>query len=80
MTADVAETRNPKNNKETTEKINQLTHTIIRIFDTYKNGGGNTVNNNGDAMMVVVFTNTEISYLVVVKFNDLVPPFWVIYL
>ena len=42
--------------------------------------GGNTVRSDVGAMMVVVFTNAEISYLAIDLFNDLVKPLSFFYL
>ena len=49
-----------------------ISQTLIRILETCKDGGGNKVRNDGGAMMVVIFTNTEIGYLVISLFNVLV--------
>ena len=53
-------------------KIQMLSHTIVNIFKKCNWGDGNIVKSYGGSKMVFVFTITEINYLLVSLFFDLV--------
>ena len=53
-------------------KIRMLSHTIFNIYKKCDQGDGNIVKNDGGGETVVVFTITEINYLVASLFFDLV--------
>ena len=53
-------------------KIRMLSHTIFNTFKKCNRGNGNIVKNDGGGEMVVIFTITEINYLVVSLFFNLV--------
>ena len=60
--------------------LRMLSHTIFNTFKKFNRGDGNIVKNNGGGEMVVVFTITEINYLVVSIFFDLVQAISYLYL
>ena len=62
-------------------KIRILSHTIFNTFKKCNRGrDGNIVKNDGGGEMVVVFTITEINYLLVSLFFDLVPTILYLYM
>ena len=60
--------------------LSMISQTIIRILKHVKGGGGNKVKKEVGAMMVVVFTTADISYLVVGLYHNLVRPLLFLYL
>ena len=57
-----------------------LSQTIFNTFKKCNRGDGNIVKNDGDGEKVVVFTITEINYLVISQFFDLARAILHIYL
>ena len=60
-------------------KIRMLSHTIFNTFKKCYQGDGNIVKNDVGGEVVVVFSITEINYLVVSLFFDLVPAILYLY-